>query len=175
MLITEIPATTLSVRTRARRLTAAAAVTVFGVCLGACDAVYAPRFRVSRPPAAATPEQVTDAFFQALSVKDRATALSLVASGDSEEQAVAQSWMDNTWSLRAVTVQPGATDPGGADVFAGRYHHLAEVTLNFTPHWLPWVEPPGLGLEPGRLTWFVTLGRHDPGQRWAVLEEGSGP
>lgn len=162
-------------QTRARRVTAAAAVTVFGLCLGACDAVYAARYRVSPPSAAATPEQVTAAFFHAVSVKDRATALSLVAPGDSGEQASAQSWMDETWSLRAVTVRPGTTDPGGADVFAGRYHHLAEVTLGFTPHWLPWVEPPGLGLEPGRLVWFVTLGRNDPGQRWAILEEGSGP
>lgn len=156
-------------------MTAAPMVALIGLGIGVVDAVYAPRARVALPPADASPQQVTTAFFDALAVKDSATALALVAPGDSYEQAAVWFWVELTWPLRDVVVDPRSVDPEGDDVFAGRYPDEAEVTLAFTPHWLPWVEPPGVGFDPGPLTWFVTLGRHGPGQRWAVLEEGSGP
>ncbi len=156
-------------------MAAAAMVALLGLGIGVVDAVYAPRARVAVPRAGASPQQVTTAFFDALAVKDASTALALVAHGDSDEQAGVWFWMEHTWSLRDVVVDPGSVDPEGDDLFAGRYPDEAEVTLTFTPHWLPWVEPPGLGFDPGPLTWFVTLGRHGPGQRWSVLEEGSGP
>ena len=169
------PGPTIAVRTRVRRLTAAAAVVVLGLGVGAYDAVHAPRARVVPPPSGATPEDVTAAFFHALSVKDRATALALVAPEDTDERAAAQFWMDNTWSLLSVSVDPGTTDPGSDDLFAGRYRQLAEVRSDLTPHWLPWVQPPEVGLEPGPLIRFVTLGRNGPGQRWVSSRRAADP
>lgn len=162
-------------RMRTRRVTAAATVALLGLGIGVVDAVYAPRARVALPPAGASPQQVTTAFFDALAVKDSAAALALVAPGDGHEQAGVWFWMEHTWSLRDVVVDPGSVDPEGGDVFSGCCPDQAEVRLAFTPHWLPWVEPQALGLDPGPVTRFVTLGRQGPGQRWAVLEEGSGP
>jgi hypothetical protein len=48
------------------------------------------------------------------------------------------------------------------------YRQAVEVNLEFTPRWLPWVEPEGDGLSPGPVDWFVTLGRNRPTERWPV-------
>ena len=152
-----------------RALLGLVATLLLGLLLAVVAVLLPPRQtgEVPVPADDATPEQVVDAFTQALDAHDCATARSLATDGGRDQ---ADTWCDDVGALDEVQVGAAvAEDPAWSGLPADA--EVVDVPVSFELTWRRFHDDGSM--DEGSTTWGYRLLRDGPDGAWRIIDQGA--